>query len=171
MIVLFPIIPTVLGCFVGFFIQKFSVRFKKKKIIQTIITFIMILLFMGISFRLEELINSLIENANSFNEALSKIYYPIGAFNSLINQFSLIELLKLLLLNIIFVVAFILIASKSFFYVLSKSKEHTTVDSKEKVSIQNISFKPKNSLWSLIRKDFTKYFSSTVSNNISIIFL
>lgn len=161
MLLLVPIIPTTIGCVLGYFIQKFSVKFKSKKLVQTIVTFAMILVFMTISFRLEGITEEIIENANSINETIARVYYPVRAYSSLLKDFNLLTLVKLLLVNIITVALFVYIASQSYFKVLSKTKEHTA-SSKSTIDLSKLSFKPKSSLFALIKKDMIRYFSSPV---------
>ncbi len=159
-LVLFPIIPTVIGCFIGFYIQKISVKFKSKKLVQTAITFALILLFMAFSFKIQDITNALIENANEVKDTISNIYYPIAAYNSLLESFNIFELLKLLAINGVFVAIFVLFASRSYSNVLSKSKEHYTKN--KKVDINTLNYKQKSHISSLLKKEFNRYTSSTV---------
>ena len=161
MLLLVPIIPTTFGCVIGYFIQKFAVKFKAKKITQTLLTFVIILVFTSLSFRFEGIAEKLIENADTINDTLSKVYYPIGAYISLLEEFSILTIIKILLVNIAVVAIFVYIASKSYFTVLSKSKERTA-ESKTSVDISNLSFKPKSKLRALIKKEMVRYFSSPV---------
>lgn len=162
MLVLLPIIPTIIGCAIGYVIQKFSVRFKTKKIVQTLITIGLILVIMAFSFNSQDLINSLITNAKTVNDTLCTVYLPIGAYINLIKEFNILELLKIIAINAIPVALFVFLASKSYFKVHSKSTEHTSYKKAALINISELNFKPKNKLWSLIQKEFARYFSSTV---------
>ncbi len=160
MLVLLPIIPTVVGAFLGYIIKRFSVKFKSKKIIETIITFALVLLIMFLSSGNTGLINSINENATTIDGNIKLIYYPIKAYTELVQEFNIITLLLWLLINIAFVVVFVLICSKTYFEVVSKSKENSQSSTKHEAI--EYSFKKKSQLSSLIKKEFTRLTSSVV---------
>lgn len=158
---LLPIIPTIVACFIGFIIKNIAVRFKSKKITQTILTTIVFVWIFYISFNMNNIIGNLIENASSINDLLIKIYYPIGAYISLIQKFEIVEFLKLIMINAIPLILFIIIATKYYFKIISKSSEKGIVN-KQKINNKNRDIKEKSKLSALISKELKRYFSSTV---------
>ena len=155
-ILLVPLIPTILSSILGYIVMMVSSRFKSKKIIQTLIS---IFIFLGIyylSFNLDSFVNDIASKATSINDILSKIYYPIGSYISLINKFDIVTFIKMLLINIIPFIIFIILGSKYYFSIIFKSSE-TSVKSGGKVS-----YKSRKKVFSLCNKELKKYFSSPV---------
>lgn len=155
-ILLVPLIPTILSSILGYIVMMVSSRFKSKKIIQTLIS---ILIFLGIyylSFNLDSFVNDIASKATSINDILSKIYYPIGSYISLINKFDIVTFIKMLLINIIPFIIFIILGSKYYFSIIFKSSE-TSVKSGGKVS-----YKSRRKVFSLCNKELKRYFSSPV---------
>lgn len=159
MTLLIPMIPTVISSILGYIVKLISSRFKSKKIMQTLLSSIIFLgIFYG-SMNLDKFIQNLVTNATSINDILIKIYYPLGLYINLITEFKLFDLVKLLFVNIIPFILFILIGSKLYFYIIFNSKEskvaRNTKFKKEKI----IKRKP---IISLVNKELKRYFSSPV---------
>lgn len=153
---LIPIIPTTLSCVLGYFIKHLTSKFKAKKIVQSIITAIVMIVILFFSFQIEDFMNNIVEHATSINDILTKIYYPIGAYISLIDNFDILELVKVLLFNIVPFILFIYIGSIYYFKIISKNNEYGLVTSKK------IVIKVKSKLSSLVSKELSRFFSSTV---------
>ena len=79
---------------------------------------------------------------------------------SLIQKFDILEFLKLLSINIISLVVFVMIASKYYFNIISKSLEKR--ESKKEKNNKNINIKEKSKLLALVSKELKRYFSSTI---------
>lgn len=159
MIILFPIIPTILGCMFGFIIRQVSSKFKAKKIVQLVFTFIIVSLLMIASYSLQSITENIIENAYSIDIGIRQVYYPISIYINLINSFSFIELLLLLAINIFFIVLFVALFGKSYFNVSSKLRESVKHKS---LNNRNFRYSKNSKLKALLKKEFCKYFSSTV---------
>lgn len=158
MTILIPIIPTVISSIIGYFIKLISSKSKSKKIIQTILSSI---IFMGIfflSFNLNNFVNEIALRANSINDILTKIYYPVGAYITLINKFDIIVFIKLLLINIIPFILFILLGGKYYFNIISTSNNNTSKKNKNKKEL----FKKNTPIKALTIKELKRYFSSPV---------
>ena len=123
MTLLIPIIPTVISCLVGYFIKMISSKSKSKRIVQTILSSIVCLGIFFLSFNLNSFIETIAIKATSINDMLTRIYYPVGAYISLIDKFDIVVLVKLLLINIIPFMLFIYLGSKYYFKIISNSKE------------------------------------------------
>ena len=156
MTVLIPIIPTILACFFGYIIKLISSKFKSKKLIQTILTCIIFTILFLLSLNMQDYIQKIVNEAKNINELLTKLYYTIGAYSNLINKFDIIIFIKLLLINVVPLIIFILIGQKYYFKIILNSKS-ITKKSKGKVEIN--SNKP---LISLTKKELKRYFSSPV---------
>ena len=153
--ILIPIIPTIIACFVGYFIKLFSSKSKSSKIVQTLLTtvaFVAVFFFLtSYDSIIGQMTDTISKYGNKFN-----YYYVIRAYIELIKGFNIITFIKLLLVNIIPFILFILIAKKYYFNIISNSKNHY----KSKNSKVNIIVR--KPLISLIIKELKRYFSSTV---------
>ena len=155
---LLPIIPTIISSFIGFFVKGISSSTESKKAVQTIFTLIIFLVIFILSFYSNTLITELIKNASSINDAISRIYYPIGAYIGLIKEFDFLEFIKLLLVNLLPLIIFIFVGGKYYFSIVSKFNES---GNKNHVS-KNISFRKTPKLKALVIKELRKYFSTPV---------
>ena len=158
MTLLIPIIPTVISCFIGYIVKMVSSKFKAKKIIQTVLSSIVFIGIFFVSFNLNSFMENIASNARNLNEMLTKIYYPIGAYISLINKFDILMFIKLLAINIIPFAIFIMLGQKYYFNIISNLKSSNVnirKNKKETITIR----KP---IISLAMKEIKRYLSSTV---------
>lgn len=158
---LLPIIPTVLACFIGFFVNQIAVNFKAKKFVQTLLT---LSLFCGVfyaSFHINQVIEYLTSHATNIHDLLTKLYFPVGMYIRLIQSFHWLDLLVLILVNIVFLVGFVAILGKYYFRILSKLSEKGN-HAKMKIDFQNGTIKQRNKMTALIIKELKRYLSSTV---------
>ena len=162
MLILFPIIPTVLGCIIGFITKQISVKFKSRKTVQLIITFAICILAMCASFNSKGIISGIIDNANMIDAKIREAYFPISAYIDLINGFDAAKFLLLLSINALIALLFVTLAGKNYFNILSKSKENIKKSSSKIIPVENLNFKKKSIIVSLLKKEFAKYFSSNV---------
>ncbi len=163
MILLFPIIPTVIGCFIGYIIKRASTKFKNQKIIQLIFTFAIVGLCMAFSFNQNGILNGFIENASQINEKLTTYYFPLKAYLELINEFNIITFIELIAINALAVLLFVFATNNSYFGVVSRSKEFgEKVSDKKTVKVEDLKYTKSSQFTALLKKEFNKYFSSTV---------
>ena len=158
MTLLIPIIPTVISCFIGYIVKMISSKFKAKKIAQTVLSCIVFIGIFLVSFNLNSFMENIASNATNLNEMLIKIYYPIGAYTSLINQFDILIFVKLLAINIIPFSIFIILGQKYYFKIISnfKSSSINTKNNKKNT------IKIRKPIFSLAIKEIKRYLSSTV---------
>ena len=152
-----PIIPVVLSCIIGFLITYLSSMFKGKNIVQTIITMLFILLVFYISYNLEGFTNNLVKKANSLNDIITKIYYPVGAYTSLVNNFNIKDFLIYLFSHIAIITITIFILSKIYFKINSNNKKVLINHKNSKYII-----KTNNKLLSFIKKEFNRFVTTPV---------
>ncbi len=153
-----PIIPTVIASALGYMVKMLSSKFKAKKLMQTILSGILFIGVFFVSLNMKGLMQSITENATSINDIVMKIYYPLGLYINLITKFEILDLIKLLAINIIPFLLFILIAAKFYFRIISRSSEVSSVKSKNK----KMEFVKRKSIVALARKEIKRYFSSSV---------
>ncbi len=155
---LIPIIPTIISSIIGYIIKLFSSKSKRKKIVQTLLSSIVFLVIFFLSMNIESFIKDIATKALGINDLLIKIYYPIGIYINLITDFNLLDLIKLLVLNISLFYIFILLASKYYFGIISNSRNR-------KIKIEEIkdkSLKKNSKIVSLASKELKRYFSSPI---------
>lgn len=159
MILLIPIIPTIIASIIGYIVKGLSVNFKNKKRVQTILSIIFFVIIYYFSFSMENSVNNFVTKAPIINKIITKFYYPINAYISLINKFDILAFIKLILFNIIPLIIFVYLGSINYYKIISKS----SVTKTKKVKKHNHnSIKVNNKITSLIKKEFKYYFSSPV---------
>ena len=159
MTILIPMIPTIISSLLGYVIKLTSSKFKSKKIIQTILSSMVFLVIFYFSMNLEDFIKNIASHATSINDLLTSIYYPLGLYVNLITKFSILELLKLFLINIIPFILFIITGAKFYFYIIFNSKESKIAKNNNIKKEIIIKRKP---ITSLVKKELKRYFSSPV---------
>lgn len=157
MLILIPIIPTTIGCILGYLIKKVSTKSRFKKLIELTLTIISICLSFIISFNFNDIINYLQTNAGYVENIIEKIYYPIKLYSRLISKLNILDILKLLFVNITPIILFVYIASKSYL----KLTSNDSVVIKNKYN-KNLKFNKHNKIKSLIVKDLKRFLSSTI---------
>ena len=121
-----PIVPIAISCIIGFLITFISSKFKGKNIVQTIVTMAFLLIVLYLSFNLEGFIKDIAKEATSLNDLITKLYYPVGAYISLINDFNILSLLSYILINILIFAVVVFILGKIYFKINSSQKRVLT---------------------------------------------
>lgn len=163
MLVLLPIIPTILGCVLGYIVKGLSSKFKARNIVQVLFTSLILLGVFYVSFNMQGMLGSIIQNANSIQEVITKIYYPAGLYINLIQNFNIVDLIILFAINTIPAIVFVYVASIFYFKINSKLGEKG--NSNKKVAITKSTektFKVRTQLSGLIHKEMKRFFSSPV---------
>ena len=153
---LIPIIPTIVSSILGYIVMMISSKFKFKKIIQTILSIVIFLAIYYLSFNLDSFVSNIANKATSINDMLSRLYYPIGSYINLINNFNIFTLIKMILLSVIPFIIFVLLGSKYYFSIIFKSSE---------ISIRGsgkVLYKSRSKVFSLCNKELKRFFSSPV---------
>lgn len=156
-LLVFPIIPIVFSCIIGMITSSISAKFKKKNIVQILITFVLLIGVLYLSFNLQTLMAKIAEHATSITEVLTKLYFPAGLFTNMITNFNIVDLLILVGSNIGIFAVTIFILSKIYFKISSSVK---TIKS-GKTSNKPYIIKTTKPLAALVKKEFKKFMSST----------
>lgn len=156
-VLLLPIFPIVISCLIGFITTLFSSGFKYKNIVQIIVTTLILLVTMYLSYNFKEMIENLAQNAESINELITKIYYPAGAYIKLVTNFNIQDLLIFIAIHIAVVAVSIFIMSKVYFKINSKNKII-----KKGTKNSNYKIKTNKPLKSLIKKELGKFINTPV---------
>lgn len=156
-LLLFPIIPILISCTVGTVITLISSKFKNKNVMQTIITIPFLLIIMFISYNTENIINNIAKNITNINDLITKLYYPAGAYIKLITNYTPLELIKFITINISLFIITILIVGKIYFNINSNVKSV-----KIKKHKKNYIIKSSSSRKALIKKEINRFINSPV---------
>lgn len=156
-LILLPIIPIVISCFIGGIISATSSKFKFKNIAQILLTMVFLLGIFYISFNLQNIIQNITQNAVGINDIITKLYYPAGAYVKLITDFNFKDLVLFIVIHIALFLATAFSLGKVYFKINSKVK---TV----KTGKTNTGYKIKTNtpMKALIKKELKKFTSSPV---------
>ena len=154
---LFPMIPILISCVIGTFIAFFSSKFRGKNIAQTVITILFLLGILACSFQLDKIISNIASNASSINDFIIKLYYPAGAYIELVLHFKILKLLEFIFIHLVLSVITIFFIGKIYFKINSSTKAVKLHKSTKQYHIKTA--KP---IWALVKKEFSRFASSTV---------
>ena len=157
MVLLIPIIPTIISCAIGYLIKLLSNHSKNHKIAQALITVVVFMIVFMLGFNYQSFLENIASNANSINDLLIKIYYPIGLYVNLITSYNLIDLFKLLFINLVPFIIFILLFSKYYYNMIFIKKIN-----KDTKNNKPIKFNVNTLRKSLIIKELKRYLYSPV---------
>ncbi len=159
MLLMLPIIPIVISCFIGAIISSLSSRFKHKNIAQIVFPILFFIGLFYLSFNMGGFYEYIIKNATSVNDLITKIYYPAGIYATLITDFNVKDLLIFILVNISLFAIGILILSKFYFKINSRIKKVVT---SKRVNINNLTIKHNSVYKSLMKKELNTFFQTPV---------
>ncbi len=161
MLFILPIIPIVISCIIGLITSNISSKFKYKNATQIIISMLILIGILYISFNMDTIFTYIEKHATSMNDLITKIYYPAGVFSKLITKFNILDLITFILVNIIIFILSIFILSKFYFKINSKLKSITTTYNK-KINIDTLKIKSNPQTISLIKKEINTFFKIPV---------
>ena len=157
MILLLPIIPIVVSCIVGKMISSISSKFKFKNIMQTIITFMLLLGIFYFSFNIEGLLSKFGEKANSINNFITKFYYPAEAYVKMVTDFRIGDLLLFIGISIVIFLLGIFIVSRRYTIINSNVKAVRGNIGKNKYVV-----KERKPIIALMKKELRRFINSPV---------
>ena len=157
-IFILPIIPIVLSTIIGFITTFLSSKVKRKNIFQTIFSMAIILFCLYLSYGMDSFITHIAEKASSLHEVIVRLYYPVGAYITLVNNFDIMILFKFIIMHLVIFGFIILILSKGYFNINSSIKKEK-VRSKKK---SNYIIKARTKYNAFIRKELNRFFSTPV---------
>ena len=160
MLLMLPIIPIVISCIIGAITSGISSKFKYKNVVEIVLSMIILVGVFYFSFKVEDVFNYLLANAESINDFIIKRYYPAGIFSKLVVDFNIKDLLIFISINLAVIIATILVLGKFYFSINSKLKSINT--SKTHSKVEPLNFKAKSQTNSLIRKEINTFFKTPV---------
>jgi len=156
-IVFIPLLPIVMAAIIAFAISYISSRMKHKALILNIGTLIVIVIVVMGSFKIDKIINMVIANSASIAEGIKTIYPPSYYFTDALASLNLLSMVKLILWSIIPFILFLIIFGRSF-----KSINLRLGETFKKSNYKLTTLKTNTLRGALIKKEFKRYFSSSI---------
>ncbi len=157
-VILLPVIPIVIACPLGAIISSLSSRFRAKNIAQTVIITLFALGALYASWNLEGILSKIASHATSINDFITKVYYPAGAYVSMVTDFKVVDLLIFALVNMGAFLLVCLVLGSVYFRINSRAKIiKTSARGKGKYKIKAHSVTA-----ALMKKELKKFVNSPV---------
>lgn len=169
MFLVVPLIPIIVASIISFLLGSVSSKIKHKNIVLIGGSIFLLIGYMALVTQIEPIASKLLSNSSSIIETIGKLYLPAYYYVDVLKNNNFISLLLFMAISIVPFVAFVSIFSKQFKIINSrmnenyKSKEYKLTD-----------LKTSNIITSLIRKEFSRYFSSYIyvlNTSIGVILL
>ena len=157
--ILVPIIPTVCGSAIGYLIRLISSKVNKKKLIQFILSAVITLGVFVIIINMNNFINGLVTNAESVNETIIQMYYPIRLYLNLIVEFNLVDFVILLIINTIPLGVLVLVGAKYYYKIIYRISE-SGINNARTFNVDKIRYR--KPMTALALKETKRYFSSPI---------
>lgn len=156
-LILLPVIPVVLACIIGGIVSGVSAHFKMKNIVQIILTTVILLGVLAVVGNLEGLMAELAKHATSINDLLTKLYYPAGAYVSMVTDFSWLNFIIFLGVNIVLFGLMVLVLGKVYYRINSRVKIVKTGAHKLEYEV-----KKRSVVGAIIHKELKKFIDTPV---------
>ena len=156
-LLLLPIVPIILSCVIGMIITRFASNFRFKNLIQIVLTTIIMVILIFISYNIEGLITNIAQHATSINDFIVKLYYPVGEYVKLATDFNVLELLLYVVLHLVLFAIAVWGLGKVYFGVISRAMTVKVAHVKKDYIV-----KTNGITKALIKKEFRRFVSSPV---------
>lgn len=156
-IVFIPLLPIVMAAIIAFAISYISSRMKHKALILNMGTLIVVIIIVIGSFKIDKIINMVIANSASIIEGIKTIYPPSYYFTDALASLSLLSMVKLILWSMIPFILFLIVFGRSF-----KSINLRLGETFKKSNYKLTTLKSNTLRGALIKKEFKRYFSSSI---------
>ena len=159
MLLILPIIPIVISCIIGAITSSLTGRFKYKNAAQIIISMVIIIGILLLSYTFDNILDYLMKNAKNINDMITKLYYPAGIYTKLVTDFNAKDLIIFIIVNIGIFAILIHVLSKFYFNINSRLKK---VTSSKNTEINKLKIKQRTKTISLIKKEISTFFNTPV---------
>ena len=157
-----PILPMLIAAFFGFLIARVSAGFRKTNLIQTILTFLLVIFSFSLRFLIEGLFKNnkmqvTLEKTSEITDSVAGVYLPAKWFSDAVSRGSIIGFLLLVGVSaVLFAVVFVIVGS-SYRNINSALKSHAAAG-KYRMKAQ----KKRSVRQSIVFKEFKRFTGSTV---------
>ena len=158
-LLLLPVIPIVIACIIGGITTGISTRFKMKNLARIVLTTAVLLLVVFAASNLNQILQNIATNATSINDLITKLYYPAGAYIGMITDFSWLNLLIFVVINVAIFGVMVVVLGKIYYKINSRVKVVRTTVSH---SSSMVKIKRKSVMRALITKELRKFIDTPV---------
>ncbi len=157
LLLVMPLIPIVISCIISLFIGSISSKFKYKNAVLIIGSIVLLLGYMSVVTKIQDIGIQLLQNSKSIIETISTIYPPTYYFVDALSNNNIMSLVIFALISVIPFIIFVKVFSKQYNNINSKmnesykNKDYTIKELKETKLIK-----------ALVNKEFSRYFSSYI---------
>ena len=156
-----PIIPMLFASFIGFLIAKISAGFRKTNIVQTVLTFLLVLFLFASRFLIESMfrndkVEETLESVHVYIDKYARIYLPIKWFENAVCRLQIVDIILLIFVTVaVFTLIFIPVG-RSYREINSNLKNHAA---SKKVSMSGL--KKRSVLNAIAYKELKRMTGST----------
>ncbi len=159
--VVLPIIPTLFASFLGFIIARIFAGFKKRNILQTIFTFIFVILAFSFRFIVEGMfennkVKETLQSTYDMTAGAANIYLPAKWFSDAITAVDILSIILLTGISVVLFVVLFALVGRSYRRINSQLKNHAAAR-----SFKMRSQKKKSILNTIAYKEFKRLTGST----------
>ena len=152
-----PLIPITISSIVAFFITNISARTKKSNLMSIILNLSLVVIVLILSFNLQNVMATIIQNSSSIIEATQKLYPPAYYFVDALKNGDVLSLGIFLLVSVVPIGLFVILLAKNFNKINSKLGETYKAN--------NYKFKElkvSSPVKSLLKKETKRFLSSNI---------
>lgn len=157
-LILLPMVPMSIALILGFVISYISSKIRFKNLAQVLLSAGVLIGIYYAMLKIDYIKDYIINNSNSINDIINKIYYPLGLYLNLITDFKILDLFKYIGINLLIYGITVFLLSKIYFKISSDIKE---VSHKSKHNNKYI-IKVNKPIISLIKKEILTFFKTPV---------
>ncbi len=159
---LLPIIPMLIAAFIGFLIARVGSGFRKKNMIQTILTFVFIIFCFSLRFILEDMfrndkVEATLKNIAEITDSAAGIYLPVGWFARGVSGLSILDILLLAGVSVLLFAVVFKIVGGSYRNINSALKSHAAAK-----NFRMVPQKKRSVLNAIAFKEFKRMTGSTI---------
>lgn len=152
-----PLIPITLSSIVAFFITNISTKTKKSNLVSIILNLSLVVIVLILSFNLQNVMTTIIQNSTSIIDATEKLYPPAYYFVDALKSGNILSLLIFIIVSVIPISLLVFLFAKNFNKINSKlSETYKTNDYKFE------ELKSSSHVKSLLNKETKRFFSSNI---------
>ena len=157
---LLPFIPMVLATFIGFIFAKISSGFRRKNIIQTVLTFVLVIGIFASRFIIEDVLKNdklqaAVETISSATDSSAQVYLPADWFLAAVKDLSISDMLLLSGISVLLFSIVFYIVGRGYRRINSALKNHAAA---KKIKL---TFKRKSVVGTIAYKEFKRMTGST----------
>lgn len=152
-----PFIPTLISAVFGYIIGYISSKAKRKSFVETISSFIILLIFLIISTKLDEVTSYLFNHSDNIDNLIKNTFYPLYWIEDALCNGNWLSMLLLIVVNMVSFSIFLFAFNKLFSKINKQMKEKFANKNYEMTEL-----KTNNKIKAMFNKEFTLYTQSSV---------